>query len=634
MSIPPPTLTPGKNPSWTNKERLDIKDLNRVQTARQADMRVLAKVLFEPQADGKVLFGFNTATTGTGSNLTILAAAGAAIDNDGNILIKDSSGAVNLTSQMVVSKANYVHIYYLESDDTANQENRRFKNAAPPPVENTVLGVVQKVKTYGVYVTQPTANTVAPDRSNFSATAVIGGNTVKLIPICVAQITAGGVVTLTDFRHLLAGMAGPDDQESNIGDAVDDTSGLWTLIRSLAAVLIQHAGNGTDAFDTSSLGTLAEVFDARGGQASLDDRISAEHAADGTHLGITQDFGVTAPGRSLSAFFTALTYGLRITTRADGSIVLTTNALVNAGTGLWFCEDNTAPAYAFYISPYQIGAYKKDATASSWNDTGWDHTQFDFNNLTGTGQGLAKLGGISVLGNSFNGVDVSSVEIKTLRGAATLLIKSIAAAGSIITDTATDTTNTRTNGNLFGCRNNGTTLFRVDYTGRVFASGGADLTGSATLAALRLVPQAQPSSPSDGALYFDSGDNSVQARVNGAWIDLYREREAENHVAIASAWTGDLYYWKDRNGVVHLDGAATASAPAGILHVLATLPAGYRPARNQTFGGTAYDSSSGMETLRPRMLINTAGQIILDNTGSAYSTANEGVSFSGVSFRA
>jgi hypothetical protein len=114
---------------------------------------------------------------------------------------------------------------------------------------------------------------------------------------------------------------------------------------------------------------------------------------------------------------------------------------------------------------------------------------------------------------------------------------------------------------------------------------GVTAIGNATRAAENLAPQATPSSPVDGDVWVDSSTNQIKVRINGTIYALGGQLPTPTTVTPQNSWSQAITdgnparYWKDANGVVHLDGAMNPNG-AATSQVAFTLPAGFRPTRS------------------------------------------------------
>jgi hypothetical protein len=122
---------------------------------------------------------------------------------------------------------------------------------------------------------------------------------------------------------------------------------------------------------------------------------------------------------------------------------------------------------------------------------------------------------------------------------------------------------------------------------------GVQATGTATRPPLNLVPQATPSTPSSGDIWADTTTNAFVAQTPGGKISLTVQDApiaVQGGVGYQHNWVDGAVsggpsgarYWRDGLGQVFIDGAA--NLVGGIdAQVIFTLPAGFRPAREQRF---------------------------------------------------
>lgn len=105
----------------------------------------------------------------------------------------------------------------------------------------------------------------------------------------------------------------------------------------------------------------------------------------------------------------------------------------------------------------------------------------------------------------------------------------------------------------------------------------------------------------------------------------------------ATPWTGgpgfagDPGYWKDRSGVVHLQGAVSCGGNATEGGAIFTLPAGYRPAFQD--GVVRFGALGGGVTLvQVAVLDDNSGAVVYD--GPDGTAIDDYISLDGISFRA
>jgi hypothetical protein len=196
--------------------------------------------------------------------------------------------------------------------------------------------------------------------------------------------------------------------------------------------------------------------------------------------------------------------------------------------------------------------------------------------------------------------------------------------------------------------------------GATFAGVGIAAEGNADRAALFLVPQAQPTNFAtlDGDVYVDSTAKKFRVRINGAWrtMTAFEDREAVNLVNAfggaapafganfgnAQAGGGSPYdvdpvgFWKDANGVVHLQGQmASAGSGTGLVF---TLPAGYFPPGRPTgFLKTFAVATDSRITVN--VVLGPAGDLVISaltkipDPGTTIAQSGGNICLDGISFR-
>ena len=132
----------------------------------------------------------------------------------------------------------------------------------------------------------------------------------------------------------------------------------------------------------------------------------------------------------------------------------------------------------------------------------------------------------------------------------------------------------------------------------------------------------------DSAQILDLAVSTADIANNAVTAAKIEAQQAWQTVAL-SGFTGNLSYYKDSLGQVHLRGDVFTSPGGGITSgtTLATLPAGYRPASTQQFNLPAVQ---GATAISPGIVrISTAGAI----TNSASLSASVDYSFGHIHFR-
>lgn len=169
------------------------------------------------------------------------------------------------------------------------------------------------------------------------------------------------------------------------------------------------------------------------------------------------------------------------------------------------------------------------------------------------------------------------------------------------------------------------------------AGVGVQAGGNDYRAALNLVPQAAPLGTlyQNGDIYVSTDDDTIKARINGAWKTLHavNDREAVHLVgsgggepAFQNSWANygstpgntPLGFWKDALGVVHLSGDIASGSGSTVF----TLPAGYRPVSSAVFPAVG-DGAFGLLRVDP-----TGDVVVQAGAHTTYFSVN------GISFRA
>lgn len=267
----PPVYTADQVVRFEADERLDLVDALALARNYEGALATLLKLMAEPASDGRVFFGCEVINPVTAFTLVLNSAAGLAVDTDGRAIFKPDGQSQSIT--LTGSATNYVYLYYTEEDSTPN--NRRFY--ASPTTEDTTSINTRVSRKWGVHVHAPDNN--APSRSGLIATAVVNTVTVKLVPIAACSVNAGGTVSnLTDCRRLYNVDKNTFATEGDTFATTDaEVSGPFTLFRNITAAIKTMLGTANWRTLTG-IGTLAEVFTARGGQASLNARFVADEA--------------------------------------------------------------------------------------------------------------------------------------------------------------------------------------------------------------------------------------------------------------------------------------------------------------------------------------------------------------------
>ena len=81
-----------------------------------------------------------------------------------------------------------------------------------------------------------------------------------------------------------------------------------------------------------------------------------------------------------------------------------------------------------------------------------------------------------------------------------------------------------------------------------------------------------------------------------------------------------LYYYRNRDGVIMLDGYIQSNASAGTLQTIATFPVGYRPAINQVFSANKKDTAGNVLPVILRIKSTGEMEIYAGTTFAAFDT--------------
>lgn len=193
------------------------------------------------------------------------------------------------------------------------------------------------------------------------------------------------------------------------------------------------------------------------------------------------------------------------------------------------------------------------------------------------------------------------------------------------------TTNVSTGIGVYGSLSGspGATASGVTGDASGFATGhGGHFLGSTAEGAIKLEPQATPTTPVNGDVWVDSTTNQLVAEVNGSKATVAPQVPAVNISAFLngfSAGASQPRYYRDSNGIVHLDGNVVApSGGPGILTAF-TLPVGFRPPSTQTFIGADTTTAPAGTT----QIVFANGNVQLTFNGAS---AGDLIWLSGISF--
>ena len=339
------TLTLQKDVRFQADERLDLPDLVALSTCKTANLKEMMLTLFEPTANGRVLYGFNASYYGLDVFIAAQAVAGPgsangsfAVDVAGGILEQTVGGSTTIT--LPPNKTNYIHAYVLPTN--SDSANRRFiNNAVSPSEEYTQATYTRTTDAVGFYVLSN--DDAVPDLGNFELTTVIGGVSVNLVALAAAVTGGASVSTLTDFRTMFMVYSNPASGSGitlqketdgalafvDIYDRDFDVRGIRSMFLRIADALNGITGGYQAAIGTygtaewwSAPTSLKEVIDARtdtataAGQTSLAKRIDA---AKSTHVTVgaadSSDFRTLAD--VITAFPGAQSHSIHV---KDGTI--------------------------------------------------------------------------------------------------------------------------------------------------------------------------------------------------------------------------------------------------------------------------------------------------------------------------
>jgi hypothetical protein len=372
-----------KNLNWAANERLDLDDLTALSSLKDADLRELFNTLLEPSTNGVVFYGFDIAgaTGAYGSYQPFAAVDGLAVAGDGSFLelLAASAPTVALTNNAM----NYIHAYLLPQ--TSDTDNRRFINdALTPPTEYTLATPTRMTKTTLLYVTT-TAETT-PTLTSFSTSAVLGGASRALVATAAVRVTAGSIVSATDFRQtwMVEGNAGrtgaPVELPFTVGGSPGPRNvfGIRSMFRALASAIKAIVGGATWwATPPASLTYVAANMALNNGQ---------NNAGTAGNAGLQGQGGIGAPG----VVGIGGTNGAGVTGTGTGSgagVLGTAGASGSAGVA----GTNTNGAGVTGSSTNGAGV-----TGSSTNGAG-------LNGSSTNGAGVAGQGGGSASGGTFTG---------------------------------------------------------------------------------------------------------------------------------------------------------------------------------------------------------------------------------------
>lgn len=242
-------LATQKNVNWEDFERVDLDDLNALSTLKDAELKELMRVLMEPSAYGRVLFGLS-GVAGAGLTFDFDGVDGYAMDAAGGVL--ETLAAAPLTATLNPTATNYVHGYLIETD--SDSDARRFLNTIPsPPEEFSQSTPTRTSKIVGLYITS-NADAV-PLQSSFSTSAFLSGKTRQLVSLYAMKTNGAGVIggSIVDFRQMWtingnqipAPNGGADELPATFSGSNGDRGiqGLRTMFKAIVSCIRSLTGN-------------------------------------------------------------------------------------------------------------------------------------------------------------------------------------------------------------------------------------------------------------------------------------------------------------------------------------------------------------------------------------------------------
>lgn len=351
-------LTQQKDVRFQADERLDLNDLTAITALKAANLKEMMIALFEPPANGRVLYGFNCGASSDPMDVEVYASPATGPGSAGGSIAIDAAGGVleqtvgvDVIVTLPPNKTNYIHAYLIPTD--SDSANRRFiNNGVSPSVEYTAAMYTRTTDAVGFYVLSN--SDAVPDLGSFELTTVIGGVTVNLVAVA-ATITGGASIgAITDFRTMFMVNENPESGSGiTLQEEVDgalatvstdrdfDVRGIRSMFLRIADVLNgitggYYASGGTYAharwWDAPT--SLKEVVDARADAATAVVQTSLAK-----HVDAVKSAHITIGAAGVSDFRT-LTAALAVFTGAQSHSIHVKDGTVTEPAAVTFTSWN------------------------------------------------------------------------------------------------------------------------------------------------------------------------------------------------------------------------------------------------------------------------------------------------------